>query len=97
MSSTTVLISTDSDGEFTFERPMFAWVRAILVDIGTLETPDISVTDGVHGTEILTLTGATSDVYPPAAAFSPVLGTLKVEVTGGGVEKHGRVRFLLET
>lgn len=97
MSSTTVLINADANGDFSFERPMFAWVKAVLVDVGTLGTPDITVTDSDYGTSILALTSATSDAYPPAAAFSPVLGTLSVEVTGAAPSSHGRLRFLLET
>lgn len=97
MSSTTVLVNADTDGNFSYERPMFAWVKAILVDVGTLGTPDIDVTDGTYGTSVLSLTNATSDAHAPAGAFSAVLGTLSVEVTGAAPSSHGRLRFLLET
>lgn len=97
MSSTTVLVNSDVNGDFSYERPMFANVKAILVDVGTLGTPDIEVTDGTYGTSVLSLVGATSDAYAPAGSFSAVLGTLSVEVTGAAPSSHGRLRFLLET
>lgn len=97
MSSQSVLVNSDADGNFSYERPLFAWVKAVLVDVGTLGAPDIEVMDGTYGTSVLSLTAATSDVYQPASSFSPVLGTLSVEVTGASPSAHGRLRFLLET
>lgn len=97
MSSKTVSIRTDAAGAFTYERPFFGEIRAIYTDPDTLETPDIVITDPVHGTTIRTMTGLSAeDFYQPGAPIA-VFGTLKVAVTGGGDTKHGRVRFLLET
>jgi hypothetical protein len=110
MSLRTILVNTDADGAFTYERELFGSIRAISLDIGTLETPDVTVTDGVLGTAILSLTGATTDaVYQPAIELvddtntgtgvygpSAVMGTLKVVVAGGGATKHGRLMFLVD-
>lgn len=110
MSLRTVLVNTDANGDFTYERELFGTIRAISLDIGTLETPDVTVTDGILSTPVLTLTGATTDaVYQPAIELVDdtnagtgtfgqiaVMGTLKVVVSGGGATKHGRLMFLVE-
>lgn len=110
MSLRTVLVNTDSSGDFVYERELFATVRAIAIDIGTLETPDITVTDGVNSTDILGLTGVmgdgvfqpgielVDDTNTPTGSYTPaaVMGTLKVVVAGGGATKHGRLMFLVD-
>lgn len=96
MSRHVVHVTTDGSGAFSWEQSLFASVRAVVVDLGTLVAPDIDITDGTYGTEVLTLTDATTDVYPidPPVA---VAGTLRIDVTDGGATKAGRIRFLLET
>lgn len=97
MSTRTVLIQTDTLGAFTYERPLFGTIKAILTDPETLETPDVLITDDVTSTTIRTLTGlAAPDYWQPGAPVA-VFGTLRIAVTGGGNAKHGRIRFLLET
>lgn len=96
MSRHVVHVTTDGSGAFTWEQSMFAGVRAVVLDLGTLVAPDIEITDGTYGTEVLSLTDAITDVYqldPPVA----VAGMLRIAVTDGGVSKAGRIRFLLET
>lgn len=96
MSRTVVHIATDSGGEFSYERSMFASVRAVVLDVGTLTAPDIEITDGTYGTAVLSIADGVTGVHPidPPQA---VLGTLRIDVTNGGADKAGRLRFLLET
>lgn len=96
MSRHVVHVTTDGSGAFSWEQSLFASVRAVVVDLGTLVAPDIEVTDGTYGTSVLSLTDAITDVYqvdPPVV----VAGTLRIDVTNAGVTKAGRLRFLLET
>jgi hypothetical protein len=97
MSSRTVLIDTDAAGDYTYERPCFGLILAVLTDVGDLDTPNIVISDSVSATTIRTLTGLAADDYWQPATPVAVFGTLRVAVTDGGDTKHGRVRFLLET
>jgi hypothetical protein len=111
MSSRTVYVSTDVDGDFEWTRPMFGVVLGIALELGTLTTPDIAITDDTYERDLLVLTGATTDaVYQPSmvltdsdgadtATLAPavVMGSLKVVVAGGGSLKTGRIHLLLET
>lgn len=107
MSLRTILVNTDSDGAFTYERELAATVRAIAIELDTLESPDIVITDGVYGTALLSVSGLGDDqVFQPGVLFSgeendtltatAVMGTLKVEVTNGGATKHGRITVLVD-
>lgn len=99
MSSRTVYIRTETDGTYTYDRPTTASIRGVAVELDTLTTPDITISDGVYGDLVLELVGLGADtLYAPDTFTTPVvMGSLKVEVTGGGSETHGRVHFLLET
>jgi hypothetical protein len=109
MSLKTITVETDAAGEFTYERRLAGIIKAIAIDIGDLETPDIVITDGVWDTEILSLTALAADgvfqVVAPAqdedgvviadAYVAPaIFGTLKIEVTGGGANKTGTIRLI---
>lgn len=99
MSSRTILVDTEPDGSFAYERPCFAAVLGAVARIGDLETPDILVTDVDTGTVIVSWTGLTEDAFAITAQegipYSICYGTIRVEVTGGGDTKHGSVRLLL--
>ncbi len=97
MSSTTVLVSTDPSGAFTYERPFFGAIIAVATDIGDLETPTIVISDPVAGTTIRTMTSLAADDFWQPGNQVAVFGTLRVAVTGAGDTKHGSVRFLTET
>lgn len=109
MSIRLITVTTDADGEYTLERRLAGVVKAIAVDLGDLDTPDVAISDGVWDTEILTLAALAADaIYYPLAqahdedgaditgAFVPVaiVGSLKIEVTGGGANKTGYIRVL---
>lgn len=95
MSTRVVNVRTASDGSYTYERSMRGVVRAVEVLVGTLTTPDITVTDGVYGTSIYTGSGLAADVLDPVEVA--VMGTLKVVVAGAGDTKRGTVNVLVET
>ena len=109
MSIKVVTVETDADGEFTYERRMAGVVKGIAIDVGTLSTPDIAISDGVWDTEILNVTALAADAtYLPMAPAvdedgaaitdvyaSPVIfGSLKIEVTGGGPNLVGTIRLI---
>lgn len=109
MSIKIVTVETDADGEFTYERRLAGVVKGIAIDVGDLDTADIAISDGVWDTEILTLAALAADAiyYPLVQAHdedgvaitdtyaSPaIFGSLKIEVTGGGANKTGVIRFL---
>lgn len=95
MSVRQVNVRPDSGGAYTYERPMRGVVRAVEVKVGTLTTPDITVTDGVYGTAIYSGTGIVADLV--ADADVAVMGTLKVVVAGAGDTTKGTVNVLVET
>jgi hypothetical protein len=112
MSARTVYVSTDVAGDFEWERALFGIVRGIAVELGTLTTPDIVITDDVWGTSLLDVSALAADaVYQPGAAlqaddgtdiadtYAPaaVMGRIKVVVSGAGSLKTGRIHLLLET
>lgn len=112
MSSRTCLIRTASDGTYEWNATVYGALKGITIDLGTLETPNIVITDEAAGVTLLTRTALAASAYvQPGAAMldnagvaiegaygSPVVhGSLRVAVTGGGDTKTGRVRFLLET
>jgi hypothetical protein len=90
-----VYVRTESDGTYTYERVMRGVVRAVEVRVGTLTTPDITVTDGTYGTAIYAGAGIVADLI--SAVNVAVMGTLKVVVTGAGDTTKGTVNVLVET
>src|ERR1051326_8815764 len=95
-------ITTDSAGDFTYARVFRGTVLGIAVTVGDLETPSIAVTDGVYLTSLLNVASLAADAkYQPAVAVQDdsggdisgayaapvIMGSLKVEVSGGGDTK----------
>jgi len=94
MSSRTILIETDAAGNFTYEQPCFAMVLALKVNLGDLDTPDVTVDDANEEITFGQWTGLASDAFLPEI-FTGCSGTLRVTVANGGDTKHGSVRVLL--
>lgn len=85
---------------------------AVKVEVGTLDTPNIDITDEPSGTVLLSLAAQASDgVYQPmfaasdpadgsalAGAFAEpaVFGRFEIAVTGGGDTLTGEITLLLE-
>ncbi len=83
---------------------------AVKVELGTLSTPDIHLTDEPDGVSLLTVAGVAVDTRYNLAALAakadgtasttyvpvPVLGRVHVVVSGGGATKTGRLVFLIE-
>lgn len=95
MSVRQVNVRTIADGTYTYERPLRGVVRAVEVKVGTLTTPDITVTDGTYGTAIYSGSGIVADLI--SAMNVAVMGTLKVVVAGAGDTTKGTVNVLVET
>lgn len=96
MSTKTIRVRTIEDGSFTYERALRGVVRAVEVKPGDLTAPTVTVTDGIYGTPVYTGGEFEGDVVSDLLDV-PVMGTLKVEVTGGGDTKAGWVNVLVET
>lgn len=109
MSTKIVSLETDVDGVFTYERRLSGVVKGIAISLGDLDTPDVAISDGVWGTEILTVTELAADTaYQPVveavdldgAAIADVyaepviFGSLKIAVTNGGANKTGTLRLV---
>ncbi len=88
-----------------------AVIRRIVIEVGTLSTPDIAITDEPSGVSILAVAGLTDDAsYVPlqvgqddagadisgSAVPVPVIERIQIATSGGGATKAGRVLFLLE-
>lgn len=86
-------------------------LHGIRIELGTLDTPDITITEEPIGTTILAVTGLAADGdYTPlveghddagdaivgSAAPVNVYGRLEIATSGGGDTKTGVVRFLVE-
>lgn len=103
-------IETDGAGAATVQTNFYGELIAIDLTLGTLSTPDIAITEEPAGTEILTVAGVAADTryYPSAEAAGTdgaglteyahvvVLGKLQVAVTGGGANKSGEIRLLVD-
>jgi len=105
-------ITTAADGSATFTATQFYGViEAIAFRLGSLSTPDITVTDGLSGGAVLAVTGLAADTrYHPrvleqdgvdgsnltSVTRPAVTGQLKVVIAGGGDKKTGSVVVLWE-
>jgi hypothetical protein len=95
MSVRIIPIHSATDGSFSYERDFKGTVRALEVIVGTLDTPDIAITDGIYGTSVYSGSGLSADTL--ATPDVVVMGTLKVAVTGAGATKRGRINLLVTT
>ncbi len=99
MSSTTVLINTAADGTFSYERPFFGLLAAVVLHVGTLDTGslDVVISDATSDTTFTEFGELDGDrYYQPDPPF-PVYGSLSIEVVNGGDTKHGSLRFMTQT
>lgn len=80
---TVTLGPTDGSGNFSVTVTAPGLVRAIGIDIGSLSTPDITVTDALTGANILTVAGVAADAryQPKIVATDPADGSA-LDATG---------------
>jgi len=107
-----VPINTVADGSDLVTVRLGACVlRAVRVELGTLSTPDIAITEQPGNTSILSVSGVAADgtYYPSVLADNasgvdvvgaawpvPVLDRIQVAIAGGGDTTSGRLIFLYE-
>jgi hypothetical protein len=105
-------ITTATDGTFTADVRVYGVIEAVAVRLGSLDTPDITVTDGLTGASVLAVTGVASDArymprvpvqddtgadVDPAVLDKPsVTGVCRITVAGGGSKKSGAVVILYD-
>ena len=99
MSSTTILINTAADGSFSYERPFFGLINAVMLDVGDLDTGslDILLTDAVQDVTLHEFDTITGDSFWQPGGPVAVYGTLAVTVVNGGDSKHGKLRLMTQT
>jgi hypothetical protein len=84
-------------------------LRMVRLELGTLTTPDIDLTEQDNNRTILTVAAVAADTdYFPAVAGSddtgadvealpaPIIGRLQLDVAGGGANKTGELTILYE-
>jgi hypothetical protein len=107
-----VPITTAADGsDVTTVRAGGILLHAVRVELGTLDTPDITIKEQPANTTILAVTGVAADgtYYPSileqtsagsnitgAGVPVPVYDRLEVTIAGGGDTKTGRLILLYE-
>ncbi len=98
MSSRTVLIDTDPDGNFTYQRPLFGLILAAKLEVGDLDLGSLEVTvrDATRDMDLHAFGMLAGDDYWQPVQPDPVYGTLEVVVVNGGDTKHGKLRLLTE-
>src|SRR5258708_23912931 len=112
LSTESVPINTDVSGATTRTvRTGSAILRAVDIEIGTLSTPDIAITEEPGAINLLTLTGlAASGRFQPlvhgsdnagasvsaSEVFPTILSRIQIPVTGGGDTKTARLVLLLD-
>ena len=105
-------ITTAADGSATFTATQFYGViEAVAFRLGSLDTPDFTVTDGLSGGAVLAVAGlATDKRYHPRVVEQDgadgtdlttvtrpaATGQLKIVIAGGGNKKTGAVIVLWE-
>lgn len=99
MSSTTVLINTDVNGDFSYERPFFGLIAAAMLDVGTLDTGafDVILTDTVADVTLHEFGELDGDGFWQPSGPVAVYGSLRIVVAAGGDTKHGSVRLMTQT
>jgi hypothetical protein len=106
----TVPINTATNGTFSVDLRMYGVVVAIAVRLGSLDTPDLTITDGMSGAPILAVAGIAADaryqprvpmqtklgvdIDPPVLDSPAVTGICRIAVAGGGSKRTGSVIVL---
>lgn len=107
-----VPITTLADGsDLSTVRAGGLILRGIRIEVGTLSTPDIAITEEPGAIPILAVAGLAADAsYVPlvpghdedgaeiagSAVAIPVYGRLEIATSGGGDTKTGLVRLMFE-
>ena len=99
MSSTTVLINTDVDGNFTYQRPFFGLINAVMLDLGDMDfaSLDILLEDAVQDVTLHEFGELSADAFWQPGGPVACYGQLSVTVTNGGNTKHGSLRLMTTT
>jgi hypothetical protein len=87
---------TDGAGAFSVTVTAPGLVRAIGIVIGTLETPDVTITDALTGDNILTVAAVAADTryQPKLVATDPADGTLQDTVGDVAYESPACLRTM---
>jgi hypothetical protein len=112
MHSKAYSITTAADGSATLSITQFYGViEAIAVRLGSLDTPDVTITDGLSAGSVLAVSGlATDKRYHPRVLAQDdsganitdnytrpaISGQLKIVIAGGGNKKTGSVIVVWE-
>jgi hypothetical protein len=76
MSVKQISIRTAANGSYTYERAFEGVVYGIELQIGTLSTPDIDVSDGVYLQSLLSVNGVAADtMWQPGRNLQNAAGT----------------------
>lgn len=108
MSSRTVLVETEDDGSFVYEREFVGEILALSVALGTLtEGFALDVLDPENGVAIFSGSVFVSGTYAPLSIATDeigkltagpfAMGMLRVEISEAGDSKSGSVRILHKT
>jgi hypothetical protein len=99
MSSTTVLINTDVDGNFTYQRPFFGLINAVMLDLGDMDfaSLDVLVEDAVQDVTLHEFGELDADAFWQPGGPVACYGQLRVTVVNGGNTKHGSLRLMTTT
>jgi hypothetical protein len=99
VSSTTILINTDADGAFIYQRPFFGLINAVMLDIGDLETAslDVMMRDEVQDVDLHEFGELDANAFWQPGGPVACYGQLSVTVVNGGDTKHGSLRLMTTT
>lgn len=105
-----IAVTTDASGDFTASYHLYGTLHGVNVELGDLSTPDITISDDVRAVEVLAVTGLAADEFYQLSAqmqgddgadltgafgAPAIMGSLLVEVAGGGNAKSGTISLLI--
>lgn len=106
-----IAVTTDPSGDFSASFHVYGTLHGVMVEKGDLSTPDVTISDDIRGVELLAVTGLAADAFYQLSsqlqgddgadltgAFGPpaIMGSLVVEVAGGGNAKSGTITCLID-
>ncbi len=99
MSSRTILIDTEADGSFSYERPFFGLIEAVMLDVGDLDLGSLTVElrDAQQDVQLHEFAALSADAYWQPGGPVACYGQLLVTVVDGGDTKHGSLRLMTQT
>jgi hypothetical protein len=105
-----IAVTTDASGDFSATFHVYGTLHGVFVELGDLSTPDITISDDVREVDLLDVSGVAADTFYQLSsqlqgddgsdltgAFGPpaIMGSLLVEVAGGGNAKSGTISCLI--